>query len=186
MTFESGEIKRTSLVQLALAGTAVVIIGLIAGLLTGCSGLNGYSDASLYPNDIRFVYVEMFDNRSFRRGVEYTVTNALAKRIDAKTPYKVTSNRDRADSIISGQLISIGQASISTERQTGRSLEKEVRLDAVVNWKNLKSGKFLLERQKVSAAAAYSEWQRQGFDYASDLASNILADRIVEAMEKKW
>jgi hypothetical protein len=146
----------------------------------------GYSNESLYPDRVTSVYVEMFDNRSFWRGVEYKLTDALAKRIEAQTPYKVVSSRDRADSIISGQIVSIDQGSLSRERQTGRLLEKEVLLEATVSWKNLKTAEMLMNNQAVNASASYSEWQNQGFDYASSLAANKLAEQIVEQMEKGW
>ena len=130
--------------------------------------------------------MEMFDSRSFRRGVEYELSDALAKRIEAETPYKIISSRDRADTIISGQILSIGESWVSSEREVGRALEKEVEVRAVVNWKNLKTGELLLDNQSVSASASYSEWQNQSFRYASTLAANNLARRIVELMEKEW
>ena len=34
--------------------------------------------------------------------------------------------------------------------------------------------------------ASYSEWQNQGTAYASSLAANKLAVKIVELMEKEW
>ena len=62
----------------------------------------------------------------------------------------------------------------------------EVELRAVVNWKNLKTGELLINNQSVSASASYSDWQKQDFLYASNLAANNLARRIVELMEKEW
>jgi len=78
------------------------------------------------------------------------------------------------------------QGSLSAERKTGRALEKEVELRAVVTWKNIKTGDLLLDNESVAASASYSEWQNQGFGYASTLAANKLAGKIVEMMEKKW
>ncbi|MHC4194869.1 MAG: hypothetical protein ACYSQZ_02795, partial [Planctomycetota bacterium] len=72
------------------------------------------------------------------------------------------------------------------ERETGRALEKDVELRAVVNWKNLKTGELLIDNAVVNASASYSEWQRQGFRYGAALAANKLAQRIVELMEKEW
>jgi hypothetical protein len=149
-------------------------------------GCAGYSNESLFPKEVSSVYVEMFDNRSLWRGVEYELTDALAKRIEAETPYKIISSRDRADSVISGQIISINQVWVSTERETGEPLEKEVELRATVNWKNLKTGELLINNQSVNASASYSDWQKQDFLYASNLAANNLARRIVELMEKEW
>lgn len=152
----------------------------------GCEGMEGYSSDSLFPEDVGSIYVEMFDNRSFRRGVEYELSDALAKRIEAETPYKIISSRDRADTIISGQIVHITESVLSSERQIGRALEKEVQLQAVLNWKNLKTGELLINNKSVNASATYSEWQNQGFSYASTLAANNLAQRIVELMEKEW
>lgn len=165
----------------------LLCLELAAGsLLGGCSGASGYTNASLYPSDIATVYLEMFDNRSFRRGVEYTLTDALAKRIEAQTPYKIVSDRDRADSVISGQLVTIGEGILTIERETGRALEQEVLLTAVVNWKNLKTGRLMLNNQNVTATASFSEFQSQDFTYASAVAANKLATNIVQMMENPW
>jgi hypothetical protein len=161
------------------------IVATFAGF-GGCVDMSGYSNESLFPEEVSSVYVEMFDNRSFRRGIEYDLTDALAKRIEAETPYKIISSRDRADTIISGQILSARELWLSRERETGRALEKEVELVAVVNWENLKTGELLIDNQSVSASASYSEWQEQGFEYGSTLAANNLARKIVELMEKDW
>ena len=152
----------------------------------GAIGCGGYSNQSLYPQDVNNVCVLMFDNDSFRRGVEYELTDALAKRIEAITPYKVISNQDKADTVISGRIKAADTTVLSVERQTGRALEKEVSLTAVVRWENLKTGKYLIDNETISATATFSEWQNQSFEYASTLAANKLAQKIIEKMENKW
>ena len=151
--------------------------------LAGCAG---YSNTSLYPKDVATVYVEMFDNQSFRRGIEFELTDALAKRIEAQTPYKIVTNRDRADTVISGQIAQAKESVLTTERQIGRALEKNIELRAVVSWKNLRTGELLSDTKTVSASASYSEWQSQSFAYGSTLAANSLAERIVELMGSGW
>ncbi|OHB64290.1 MAG: hypothetical protein A2168_05485 [Planctomycetes bacterium RBG_13_50_24] len=146
----------------------------------------GYSNESLFPDDVSSVCLEMFDNQTFRRGVEYELSDALAKRIEVDTPYKIVSDSDRADSVISGQIVSIGELALSADRDLGTVLEKEVELRAVVNWKNLKTGQLMIDNLKVSASASYSKYQQQDFKYASTLAANNLARKIVEQMERKW
>lgn len=156
---------------------------LAATTLAGCGG---YTNRSLFPQDIKSVYVEMFDNRTFRRGTEYTLSDALAKRIESDTPYKIVSDRDRADSIIDGQLTVIAESILTLERETGRALEKEVVLTATVNWKNLKTGRMMMNNQAVTASAGYSDFLHQDFTYASSLAANKLAQKIVEVMQDNW
>ena len=152
----------------------------------GCAELNGYSNQSLFPEDIETVYLEMFDNQTFRRGAEYELSDALSKRIEVETPYKIVSSRDRADTIMSGQIVSIGESALSIDRETGMIIEKEVALAALVNWKNLKTGDLLIDNLSLSATANYSEYQQQDIKYASNLAANKLARKIVGLMEVKW
>jgi len=152
----------------------------------GCSGTSGYSNESLFPRDVNTVCLQMFDNRTFRRGVEYELSDALAKRIEADTPYKIVSSTDRADTVINGQIVSITESALSLERESGSVLEKDVEVRAVVNWKNLKTGELLIASRQVSASATYSTFQKQDFSYASSLAANNLARKIVELMEKRW
>ncbi|MHC4758005.1 MAG: LPS assembly lipoprotein LptE [Planctomycetota bacterium] len=148
--------------------------------------MGGYSNEFLYPDDVSTVYVQMFDNQSFYRGIEYELTDALSKRIEVETPYKVVSSPERADTVINGKITSVAQSVLSMERETGRPLEREVELRAVVSWKNLKTGQILVNNGTVGASATYSEWQQQSFDYASTLAANNMAQRIVELMETQW
>jgi hypothetical protein len=154
--------------------------------LCGCAEISGYSNESLFPQDVDSICLEMFDNKTFRRGTEYELSDALSKRIEVETPYKIVSSRDRADTVISGQIVSIAELALSTERETGRVLEKEVELQAIVNWKNLMTGELLIDNKSVIASASYSDYQQQDFTYASALAANKLARKIVELMETKW
>lgn len=154
--------------------------------LSGCAEIAGYSNESLFPEDVDSVCLEMFDNQTFRRGVEYELSDALAKRIEVDTPYKIVSDSDRADSVISGQIVSIGEYALSTDREIGTVLEREVELRAVVNWKNFKTGQLMIDHIEVGSTASYSTYQQQDFKYASTLAANNLAQKIVELMERKW
>ena len=169
---------------LLLCSYAVVCLTLSA--LCGCAAMSGYSNKSLFPDDVQSVCLDMFDNQTFRRGIEYELSDALSKRIETETPYKIVSDRNLADTVISGQIVSIGESALSTERETGRILEKEVELIAIVNWKNLNTGELLIDNQTISSAASYSEYQMQDFKYGSSLAANKMARKIVELMEEKW
>jgi hypothetical protein len=153
----------------------------------GCGKSHGgYSNQWLYPTNIESVYVEMFENESFRRGLEYDLTDAVAKRIEAETPYKIVSDRNIADSVISGKIVTINEEVLSMERQTGRPLEEQADVAAVVSWKNLKTGQLLIENVRVRNAMSFSPWLNQGIDYGSAVAANRLAERIVEQMQVKW
>ncbi len=159
---------------------------LCACALSGCSGIAGYSNESLFPQDVESVRLEMLDNQTFRRGVEYELSDALSKRIEVDTPYKIVTDTDHADTVISGRVLAIEEMALSTDRDIGTVLESEVLIRAVVNWKNLKTGNLMIDHQTVSASASYSHYQMQDFKYASTLAANNLARKIVELMEGGW
>ena len=164
--------------------TGAIFVSLLAAVLfAGCSG---YSNQPLYTDSVKSIYVEMFDNTTFRRDLEYDLTDAIAKRIEAETPYKIVSDKSRADTVLSGKITSIDNSVLTVERETGRALESQAEVTAQFNWKNLKTGQYLLENSTAAATASYSEFQEQSFDYASKTAANKLAERIVEQMQTKW
>ncbi len=159
---------------------------LLALSLCGCANFAGYSNESLFPENVESVRLEMFDNQTFRRGVEYELSDALAKRIEVETPYKIVTSADRADTVIGGQIVSIGELALSIDRDLGTVLESEVQLQAVVHWKNLKTGELMIDHRTVMASASFSALQMQDFKYASSVAANNLARKIVELMEGSW
>ena len=158
---------------------------LFALTLTGCS-LKGYSNTTLYPKEVTSVSVHMFDNRTFWRDMEYDLTDALSKRIEAKTPYKIISDDDLADTVISGQITNVRKSVLIRDREIGSALQNEMLSQAVVSWKNLKTGELLIDSQEISATSQYSESLNQGVGYATNLAANKLAERIIELMETRW
>lgn len=154
---------------------------------TGCEprGLKGYSNEWLYPEDVSTVYVEMFDSNGFRRGHEYMLTDAICKRIEAETPYKIVSDRDSADTVLRGR-VSIGAGILAGERHTGKPLETETLVIVTLSWKNLRTGELLINNETVSASSSYSSQLGQDFEYAARVSLNKAAQRVVELMEKKW
>ncbi|MBN1816453.1 MAG: hypothetical protein JW828_03780 [Sedimentisphaerales bacterium] len=167
----------------AIASLATAVVFLLNGCDIG--GLDSYSNQWLHPENISTVYVEMFDSQSFRRRHEYDLTDAVCKRIEAQTPYKIVSDRDLADSVLSGQL-SIYAGVLAWERYEGVPLEMETTAVVSVSWKNLKTGDLMINNEQVMASASYSEQLDQTFDYAASMAVNRAATRVVELMEVPW
>ncbi len=176
--------KTRNEVLICMFACLTVIIAGVCGC--GKSGLGGYTNSWMYPSEVDTVYVEMFDTRSLRRGHEYVLTDAICKRIEAETPYKIVSDRDFADSVLSGQLDGIGSGVLAMDRETGRPLEREVLLRVTVNWKDLETGNLLIDNEVVTASSTYSAQLGQDFDYSAGVAANRAAQRVVELMEEKW
>jgi hypothetical protein len=164
-----------------------VVVGICTGI-SGCGkgGIEAYSNDWLYPQDVTTVYVEMFDTRSFRRGHEYILTDAICKRIESETPYKIVSDRDAAETILSGQMGGVRSAVLAGERYEGKPLEREAQIRVIVSWKNLETGQLLINNEIANASAAYTSQLGQDFDYAAKVALNRAAERVVELMQKSW
>lgn len=151
-------------------------------MLAGC---RGYSNSWLHRQDVDTVYVEMFDTDSFRRGYEFKLTDAICKRIEAQTPYKIVSDRSVADTILGGSM-SVGVGVLAGERWTGRPLENEALISVTVTWKNLKTGQVLVDNETVYGSTSYSPQMGQTVDYSVNQAVNKAAQKVVELMEQPW
>jgi hypothetical protein len=163
----------------------VVLCGMMCSLC-GCGegGFEGYTNSWLVPSDVSTVYVKMFDSTGFRRGHEYTLTDAICKRIEAETPYKIVSNIDSAETVLSGT-VGISMGVIAGDRYTGRPVEMETLATVTVSWKNLKTGEVLINNERVSASSTYSTQLGQDLSYAADVAVNRAAEQVVELMERR-
>ena len=114
------------------------------------------------------------------------MTDAICKRIESETPYKIVSDRDAAETLLSGRLNAIRSSVLARDRYSGRSLENEAQLTVSVSWKNLETGELLINGAEASASASYSPQLGQDFDYAAKTATNRVAERVVELMQTNW
>jgi Lipopolysaccharide-assembly len=80
---------------------------------------------------IHTVYVPIFKNRTFRRGLEFDLTRAVIREIEAKTPYKVVSDEASADAVLSGTILA----------QRPWKSSEEAELTVVVRWRSARTGK---------------------------------------------
>ncbi len=82
---------------------------LAAAMLPGCASwdghfeLFGYTTRPMYDLSIRTVYVPIFKNQTFNRGLEFQLTQAVIREIESKTPYKVVQCREAADTETAGE-----------------------------------------------------------------------------------
>jgi hypothetical protein len=101
----------------------------------------GYTTRPNYDTRIHTVCVPIFKNRTFYRGLEFDLTRAVVREIEAKTPYKVVSCPEDADSILTGTIISYNK-NILNRNQLNEVREAETTLGVEVVWKS-KSGEIL-------------------------------------------
>ena len=158
-------------------------------LLLGCQGVDpgkGYTTESLYRTDVQTVFVPMFESQSFRREIEYDLTRAICEQLEVHSPFKVVSDRGRADTILYGRISNVTEKVLTQQRDLDRPLENQIVLAVNVTWKDLRSGEIILNDKKFRISGDYSVLLGQGKDSSVKQAVNDLAVRVVESMEKPW
>jgi len=158
------------------------ISGVLLVFPLGC----GYTTDTLYRTYIKTIFIPVFESQSFRRQVEFDLTGAVSRQIDLHTPYKVVSDLSRADSILQGGILSIGETVLAQQRELDRPLENQVILTVSVNWKDLRNGDLIIENQIFQVSGDYAALLSSSSSSATRQAVNELAGRIVEKMEKPW
>jgi hypothetical protein len=117
----------------------------VAFLLPSCAGdgrnlcIFGYTTQPNYDLSIHTVHVPIFKNLSFRRGVEFDLTRAVIREIEAKTPYKVVSDPCKADTELIGTIVSLDKTLLNID-PLNEVREAQTLLTATVVWRDLRPG----------------------------------------------
>jgi hypothetical protein len=158
-------------------------VGLVLVCLaaSGC----GYSLRRPFPQNVRTVYVEMFQSREFRRGLEFTLTEALQKRILQDTPYKI-ADKNTADTMITGEVLEVRQNTLGRNYYTGQPRQTQATFVIRFQWKDMRNGQILVDQPRFMQSVEYIPPAGQTFDNAADKALDALAERIVEQMMSPW
>jgi hypothetical protein len=145
----------------------------------------GYQWKSLYRPGIETVAVDIFESKEFRRGDEFGLTTAIAKQIEATTPYKIAP-RDRADTLLEGSVRSIHRPVMSLSRNGGVPQEQFYELTVDFVWKDLRNGKILTSRTYFDQTTAYYPTLGEDAFVGQQSAAERLALAIVQQMEADW
>ena len=149
--------------------------------LVGCS----YSTVRPFRTDIHTVHVEMFHSKEFRRELEFRLTEAISKRIEMDTPYRLES-RSKADAVLTGELLEVRNRtfgddfSLDQPREIGSSVVVRFRMQ------DMRSGEILVEHPHLVFQTSYIPPVGETFTQGMTRALDGLAERIVELMETDW
>lgn len=171
--------------------TVVVCAMLAAGLLSGCASggasEGGYATGEVYDTSIHTVALPIFANRTFYRQAEFNLTEAIAKEIESRTPYKVTRSSS-ADTIITGTVLSVEKRLLSRDFHAGVTQEAQLAVTASFEWKDLRTGKILRKRGRISGVAEFVPTAPVGEpeQVAHQAAVAELAREIVSVMRTDW
>jgi hypothetical protein len=162
-----------------------------AMMLCGCAAYRMGSD-TLYAPDIQTVYIPMIEAESFRRDLGERLTEAVAKEVELKTPFKVVGSPE-ADSILSVHLVSeTKRVIVENPNDDPRSIE--INMLAEVSWLNRRREPLRLpttmvlppELLPVNQTAALLPEVGLSVAQSQQQAIERLAQQIVSTMEEQW
>jgi hypothetical protein len=145
----------------------------------------GYVWRSLYREDIQTVSVPIFVNKTYARGLEFQLTQAVVQKLEANAPYKVVSST-RADTVLEGEITAVKTRTISQGLQNSLPQEQLSTLEVNFIWKDLRNGKIITERRNFDIAATFYPTLGEGRFVGQQEAVERLALAIVQELQADW
>lgn len=171
------------------AGWFFLAIGLVS-VLTG-SGC-GYTLGSPHQAAIRSVHVPTFTSDSYRRGVEFQLTEAVQKEIQNRTPFRL-AKEPYADTRLTGHIIEVRKKKLG---ETGFDDPRELQLQysVEVTWEDLRTGQILSQQRipiapdvvRLLSTADFAPEVGQSLATGTNDAVIRMARQIVDMMETPW
>ncbi len=182
-------------------------------ILPSCSSdgnftLLGYTTKPNYDCGIRTVRVPIFKNETFRQGLEFQLTKAIVREIEAKTPYKIISGENgHADTELSGTITLLNK-NVILRNPLNEIRQGETVLAVSVQWKDLRTGEYLTRPRTgpgsigpdappgaallppppvvITSTADFAPELGESITTAQQRNINRMAVQIVSMMEKPW
>jgi len=170
-----------------LAATTLVAAAALAGAGCAADPREGWSTAPVHRTDVATVAVPIFDNATFVRDVEFLLTDAVIKAVEARTPYRVT-DRSRADTLLTGRITDVRLQELSASPVSGLGEEVVESIEVEFSWTRIDTGEVIVRRADLSIAGLFSPSAPVGErrEVGRFAAVDRLADRIVDTMASEW
>ncbi len=158
-----------------LTGFVIVFV-----LTYGC----GYSTRSLNIRNVNSIYIPIFDNTTFRRGIEFDLTKAVKEEVMSKTNLRIV-NKDDADTILYGTIKDFKEG-VLTQDFTDNIVESRVILFADIKLINKRTDRTLIDKRNISQTTEFIVNRGETLDSATEEGVVDLAETIVNLLGEKW
>ena len=186
-----------------------LVLAALAVVLPSCAwdgqfSILGYTTRPNYDPGIRTIRVPIFKNNTYIRGLEFDLTRAVIREIEARTPFKVVSEGCPADSELTGKITVLTKLAIN-RTQLNEIREGQTTLGVEIVWRDLRTGEILSQPRPKSDPDAPapppdgppkpllvqslgSYIPELGSSTTTSLQQNVnrLAVQIVSKMEMPW
>ncbi|MBI2559595.1 MAG: hypothetical protein HYW14_00465 [Planctomycetes bacterium] len=157
-----------------------VLFFILIIVLSGC----GYSTRSLLRRDLEGIYVPIFDNDTFRRGLEFGLTKAVKDEILFRTRLKIVDKED-ADAILYGKIADV-QENVLSENIADDIVEGSVTVLLDIKLVDARTGRNVIEKKGLQWKTEYIGRRGEAVSTAENEAFVDIAERIVNLMEEDW
>lgn len=157
----------------------LICVAFVFVLASGC----GYSQKSLISRKINSIYIPIFDNNTFRRGLEFDLTRAVKDEIMSRTSLRIVQ-KDSADTILSGTIRDVKETVLS-QNSRDNIVESRVRIYADITLWDRRTERVLISGSLNGAAEFIA---KRGETVKSGIEEGIvnLAKIIVNNLEEEW
>ncbi|MEX0716259.1 MAG: LPS assembly lipoprotein LptE [Planctomycetaceae bacterium] len=171
-----------------LVAFIAVCVAVVVCSIAGC----GYMIGGGYNTDIATVEVPMFTSQSFRRGLEFQLTEAVLREIKSRTPYRI-AKAPFADTRLTGNIVELTKRPLTmTPGDEPRELQLSYAVE--VTWTDLRSNRGIMHQEieippdlvHLVADAEFAPEVGASLATGNQEALDRLARRIVEMMEAPW
>ena len=170
------------------AVTTMSMLLLISVSLTGC----GYVFGPQTMPGVRTIYVPVFKTDTFRRNLDYLLTEAVQNEIKTRSGYRL-ADAATADTVLEGRIIDIRKTPLS-ETRFDDPRELQLLLGAQISWIDRRSGR-ILQQQTFPISSQLSQHASQ-VSFAPEVGQSLataqqdavrrLAAQIVDLTEMSW
>ncbi|MEE9395075.1 MAG: LPS assembly lipoprotein LptE [Planctomycetota bacterium] len=149
---------------------------LVVGSTVGC----GYSSKSLLPAGATSIAIEIFENDTFYREIEFDLTREIASEFRRRTHYSIAS-RSRADLIMTGRIVDVRRPTL-VESDNDFVSEQGVIVSAEVVLTDPRTG-LIVETFRASRRTEFVVERGENLNSAFAEVVEELAERIVDLLE---
>jgi hypothetical protein len=157
---------------------ARLLVGLcLLSMLNGC----GYSSSTLLREDVRSVAIPVFNNKTWRHGLEVELTQEVVEEIKRRTSLRIAS-AGSAETILRGALVGY-EEDVVTKSEEDVILLKRVAVEVQFQWVDARTGRALAKKSTLTEVRTLSTARSE------QLVSSIfrdVAESMVEKMERDW
>jgi hypothetical protein len=158
-----------------------ILLGLVTIIGSGCS----YSTDRPFRSNVRSICVKPFGSKEFRRRIEIDLTEALKKRIQQDTPYKLKDEKV-ADTLLTGEILEVREGTLGRDFQCNRPRETSLTLAIKFQWKDLRTGQILVQRDRWLQTVTFSQPVGENEWTGLQRAVDRISETLVEQLEEEW